>query len=163
MLKLSKKVDYGLIALLHLARSDENSSRSAREISQAYDIPGGLLAKVLQKMGRAGLVSSQHGTKGGYTLSRPAESIKALEVVEAIEGPVSLAQCFSSEGECVQFEKCNLKSPLQQLNDIVIRILSQVSIAQIAQEELNGLGIVATTAPGGTNATSSPGLLPLIR
>ena len=163
MLKLSKKVDYGLIALMHLARNGESSSWSAREISKAYDIPGGLLAKVLQKLGRADLVSSQHGTKGGYTLSRPAESIRALEVVEAIEGRVSLAQCFSADGECLQFEKCNLKSPLQQLNDIVIRMLSRVTIAQLAQEEFNTLETVASEASGGTKTLSRPDLLPLIR
>ncbi len=163
MLKLSKKVDYGLIALMHLARSDESSSWSAREISQAYDIPGGLLAKVLQKLGRADLVSSQHGTKGGYSLSRPAESIMALEVIEAIEGPVSLAQCFSSDGECLQFEKCNLKSPLQRLNDIVTRILSRVTIAQLAQEEFSEIEIVATEASSGAQTGSTLGLLPLIR
>ena len=112
MLKLSKKVDYGLIAMMHLTRNGE-SSWSAREISETYDIPGGLLAKesrltsaLLAKLGRSDLVASQHGTKGGYTLSRPAESIRALEVVEAIEGPVSLAHCFSHDGECLQFEKC---------------------------------------------------------
>lgn len=140
MLKLSKKVDYGLIALLHLARHGDASSWSAREIAETYDIPGGLLAKVLQRLGREGLVTSQHGTKGGYTLARPADRIKALEVVEAIEGPVYLAQCFASEDSCVQFDKCNLKSPLQQLNDIVIDILAQVSIAQLVGKEFGRIG-----------------------
>ena len=162
MLKLSKKVDYGLIAMMHLTRNGE-SSWSAREISETYDIPGGLLAKVLQKLGRSDLVASHHGTKGGYTLSRPAESIRALEVVEAIEGPVSLAHCFSDDGECLQFEKCNLKSPLQQLNDIVVRILSRVTLQQLAQEEFNTAEMVANEASGGAQTGSRPDLLPLLR
>ncbi len=140
MLKLSKKVDYGFIALMHLARCEEDSSWSAREIAETYDIPSGLLAKVLQKLGRRGLVLSHHGTKGGYKLGRRADQIKAREVVEAIEGPVSLAQCFTSgENPCLQFAKCNLKSPLQRLNDIVIQILSQVSLAQLVEEEFKGI------------------------
>ncbi len=139
MLKLSKKVDYGFIALMHLARCDEDSSWSAREIAESYDIPSGLLAKVLQKLGRKGLVLSHQGTKGGYKLGRGADQIKALEVVEAIEGPVSLAQCFNGENPCLQFEKCNLKSPLQRLNDIVIQILSQVSLAQLVEEDLEAV------------------------
>jgi Rrf2 family protein len=138
MLKLSKKVDYGLIALMHLARFDD-SPWSAREIAESYDIPGNLLAKVLQKMGRQGLVASQQGTKGGYTLGRTADRIKAVEVVEAIEGPVSLAQCFTSDGSCVQFEKCHLKSPLQRLNDIVIQMLAQVTVAQLVEEDFSAL------------------------
>jgi Rrf2 family protein len=156
MLKLSKKVDYGLIALMHLARFDE-SSWSAREIAENYDIPGGLLAKVLQKMGRQGLVASHQGTKGGYTLGRRADAIKAVEVVEAIEGPVSLAQCFTSDGTCVQFEKCHLKSPLQRLNDIVIQMLAQVTIAQLVEEDFQAL-----ESDGGPREDKTLDLLPVV-
>lgn len=163
MLKLSKKVDYGLIAMMHLARYDDVSSWSAREIAEKYDLPGGLLAKVLQKLGHKGLVVSQQGTKGGYTLGRSADRIRALEVVEAIDGPVSLAQCFSSEGSCVQFEKCSLKSPLQRLNDIVIQIMSQVSIAHLVEEEFRDF---VSMTPGGTErpeaAEGRLDLLPII-
>ena len=161
MLKLSKKVDYGLIAMMHLARYDDVSSWSAREIAEKYDLPGGLLAKVLQKLGRQGLVVSQQGTKGGYTLGRPANAIRALEVVEAIEGPVSLAQCFSSEGACLQYEKCNLKSPLQRLNDIVIQNLSQVSIAHLVEEEFRDLS--SATPLDSNQVAQSLDLLPVIK
>ena len=113
--------------------------------------------KVLQKLGHAGLVASQHGTKGGYTLGRSPDEIKALEVVESIEGPVSLAQCFSTEGSCVQFEKCNLKSPLQQLNDIVVRILAEVTVAQLVEKEFKGADPSLDHKPG------SADLLPLAR
>ena len=163
MLKLSKKVDYGFIALMHLARCDEASSWSAREIAQKYDLPGGLLAKILQTLGREGLVVSQQGTKGGYTLGRPATQIRALEVVEAIEGPVSLAQCFTGEGSCVQFEKCNLKSPLNQLNDIVIQILSRVTLAHLVDEEFNDLkSPILVPAKSVESAAASLEALPVI-
>jgi Rrf2 family protein len=148
MLKLSKKVDYGLMALMHLARETGTSSWSAREIAETYDIPGGLLAKILQKMGRKGLVVSQQGMHGGYTLARPADEIRAVEVVEAIEGPVSLAQCFATDGACLQFSKCHLKSPLQQLSDIVNEVLSQVTIAQLVEEEFRALAPDAVKGGG---------------
>jgi Rrf2 family protein len=161
MLKLSKKVDYGLISLMHLARHGDQSSWSAREIAETYDLPVGLLAKVLQKLGRKGLVVSTQGTKGGYTLGRPAEQISAAAVVEAIDGPVSLAQCFSSEGSCVQFAKCNLKSPLQRLNDSVFQMLSQVNIAQMVELEEKDL----KSQPAGQSSEAlekdSKGLTPL--
>ena len=93
MLKLSKKVDYALIALMHLAQQDEGAS-SAREVATIYGMPQDLLAKVLQKLTRSGLVVSHQGMKGGYSLARPAEpryrdSRPAIHVrpPEAISGP----------------------------------------------------------------------------
>jgi Rrf2 family protein len=135
MLKLSKKVDYGLIAVMHLARYDDATSWSAREIAGRYGIPAGLLAKVLQRLAQEGLVASQHGTKGGYTLARPANRIRATEIIEAIAGPLSLTQCFSSHGACLQLDKCNIKTPLQRLNDNVVEMLSQLTIAQMVEQE----------------------------
>jgi Rrf2 family protein len=135
MLKLSKKVDYGLIAVMHLARYDDATSWSAREIAGRYGIPAGLLAKVLQRLAQEGLVASQHGTKGGYTLARPANRIRATEIIEAIAGPLSLTQCFSSHGPCLQLDKCNIKTPLQRLNDNVVEMLSQLTIAQMVEQE----------------------------
>jgi Rrf2 family protein len=135
MLRLSKKVDYGLMALMHLARHAERSSWSAREIAEKYDIPLELMAKILQKMVRQGLLVSHHGTNGGYTLARPADRISTAEVIEAIEGPLHLTSCVSDDGLCLQFDKCNVKSPIQRLNDSVIQMLSQITIAQMNQQQ----------------------------
>ena len=135
MLRLSKKVDYGLMALLHLARYDDASSWSAREMAETYDIPGGLLAKVLQRLAQEGFVASQHGKKGGYTLARPASQISVAEIVEAIDGTLSLTECLSVDGNCLQFETCNVKSPLQRLHDRVVRMLSTLTIAQMVEQE----------------------------
>ena len=135
MLRLSKKVDYGLMALMHLARYDDASSWSAREMAETYDIPGGLLAKVLQKLAHDGFVASQHGQKGGYTLARPASQISVAEIVQAIDGTLSLTECSSVDGNCLQFENCNVKSPLQRLHDRVVGMLSTLTIAQMVAQE----------------------------
>ena len=135
MLRLSKKVDYGLMALMHLARYDDALSWSAREIAETYDIPGGLLAKVLQRLGQEGFVASQHGKKGGYTLARPASQISVAEVVQVIDGSLSLTECSSADGNCQQFETCNVKSPLQRLHDRVVGMLSTLTIAQMVEQE----------------------------
>ena len=135
MLRLSKKVDYGLMALMHLARHGDASSWSAREIAETYDIPGGLLAKVLQRLAQDGFVASQHGKKGGYTLARPASQISVAEIVQAIDGTLSLTECSSDDGNCLQFETCNVKSPLQRLHDRVVRMLSTLTIAQMVEQE----------------------------
>ena len=87
MFRLSKKSDYGLIALKHLAQHAEESV-SAREIAAQYHIPAELLAKVLQRLARKGLLVSQQGTNGGYVLAKDPATISIVDVVEALEGPI---------------------------------------------------------------------------
>src|SRR5262245_11369328 len=135
MLKLSKKVDYGLMSLMHLAKRTDRTSWSAREIAENYDIPLELLAKILQRLVQKGLLVSHPGTHGGYSLGRPANRISAAEVIEAIEGPLSLTNCVSDDGVCGQFEKCNVKSPLQRLNDIVVHTFQNLTIEEMSQQQ----------------------------
>ena len=137
MLKLSKKVDYALMAMMHLAQ-DEGSS-STREIAAGYGLPQDLLAKILQKLAREGLVVSQQGTKGGYRLARPASAITVVQVIEGIEGPLSLTQCFTDVGACDQIDTCNIKRPLQRLNDHVLLTLSRVTIAAMCDDDFQFL------------------------
>ncbi len=134
MLKLSKKVDYALIALMHLAQQDEGAS-SAREVATIYGMPQDLLAKVLQKLARSGLVGSRQGMKGGYSLARPAEAITVARVIEVVEGQPALTQCLTDLGACEQFDTCNIKSPLQRLNDEVLLMLSRTTIARMCDDD----------------------------
>ena len=78
LLKLTKKADYALMAMKHLAECASMGSRSAKDVSDAYGIPPEALAKILQRLAKAGLLQSQHGTNGGYTLARPAHTISAF-------------------------------------------------------------------------------------
>jgi Rrf2 family protein len=134
MLKISKKIDYGLIALMHLAQNPDRSACSAREISETYRIPAELMAKILQKLVKKGLIVSQQGISGGYSLALPANSISAASVIEAIEGPLSMTSCAAGGNYCVQFDRCNVKTPLQHLHEGVIQMLGQLTIEQMAQQ-----------------------------
>ena len=136
MLRLSKKTDYGLMALIHLAQGSGRVAWSAREIARSYDIPPHLMAKVLQKMAQSGIVVSHQGTHGGYSLGRPAHLINAAEVIESIEGPFSMTSCVSETGYCLQFEKCTIKSPLQLLSDSVVLMLRRMTVAQMSRHGL---------------------------
>src|SRR5215203_1928070 len=103
MLRLSKKADYALMAMKHLAVRGDSASSSAREIAEQYDIPIELLAKVLQRLVRRGLLASQQGTRGGYQLARTPSQISVADVIQAIDGPVTVTACSSSdEGGCEQ-------------------------------------------------------------
>jgi Rrf2 family protein len=129
MFQLSKKADYGLIALKHLAQHAD-SSISAREIASEYRIPAELLAKVLQRLARKGLLVSHQGTHGGYILARDPSKISIVDVVEAIEGPIGITPC--ERGSCEQLEKCSVKDPLQKLKAKVVRVLGDTSIYELA-------------------------------
>ena len=146
MLKLSKKVDYALIALMHLARQPSGTSSSAREIAVDYALPPDLLAKILQRLGREGLVASQQGTKGGYRLAAAADDISVVRVIKAVEGSLSLTQCMTDLGACDQFDTCNVKTPLARLNDEVLMMLASATIASMCESE-RPEPVGATTLP----------------
>jgi Rrf2 family protein len=136
MLKLTKKADYGLIALKHLAV--KGSAASAKEIAETYRIPLPLLAKVLQKLGKTGFLIAEHGTNGGYRLARLANRITALEVVRAIDGPIILTACFTDHGECDQSERCNVKEPLRKLHEGILKLLNDITINDMAMDDPEG-------------------------
>lgn len=133
MLKLSKKVDYGLIAVHHLAQRYGQGKASAKEIARAHGIPQELLAKVLQRLVRKGLLVSQQGTRGGYGLAKAPARISALEVINAINGPVLITSCRTSRGACRQTHRCTVRRSLRKLNDSIIKTLGSLSIASMVQ------------------------------
>ena len=134
MLRLSKKADYALMAVRHLALKSGPSSASAREIAEQYDIPIELMAKVLQRLVRAGLLISTQGTRGGYTLSRPPSSISVADVIQAIDGPFTVTACSTEKNDCEQYSKCSIRDPLWQIRERIAATLGTVSIAEMAAE-----------------------------
>jgi Rrf2 family protein len=134
MLRLSKKADYALIAMKHLAQKREVVSTSAREIAEQYDIPIELLAKVLQRLVRTGLLTSQQGTRGGYTLSRPSSTISVADVIQAIDGPFTVTSCSTEDNSCEQYGKCSIRDPLWRIRERILTALGTVSLAEMATE-----------------------------
>jgi len=134
MLRLGKKADYGLIALRHLAAQRLRASCSAKEIAQTYGMPAELVAKVLQRLAKIGLLASQHGTNGGYVLARNPSQINAFEVIRALEGPLFITSCVTDRSECHQMTKCTVREPLRKVNDAIAAALRQVTIASLVSE-----------------------------
>lgn len=135
MLRLTKKADYGLIALSHLAGGRPGSSASAKEISDTYGIPLPLLSKVLQQLARNGFLESLQGTNGGYRLARNARTISALEVVRTIDGPVILTSCSTGHSRCHQSGRCNVREPLRKVHEEILKILGDITISDLASDE----------------------------
>jgi len=132
MLRLSKKADYGLIALMHLASREAGRSASAKEIADAYSLPLPLLAKVLQKLTRQGFLAAVHGTNGGYRLARDAARISTLEVIRAIDGPVFLTSCSTRGTRCHQTPKCTARRPLEKIREDILRLLDGITISEMS-------------------------------
>jgi Rrf2 family protein len=132
MLKLTKKADYGLIAVKHLAELGPNGSCSAKDIAEAYRIPAEALAKILQKLAKAKLLVSHHGTNGGYVLARDSRQISALEVIRAIDGPLFITSCLPHDtGGCEQSGCCTVREPLRQVNESIRALLDDIKISDM--------------------------------
>ena len=134
MLKLTKKADYGLIALRHLA--DARRGASAKDIADAYRIPLPLLSKILQKLARAGLLISEQGTHGGYRLARDPDEITALEVIRTIDGPIILTHCFTEHQDCDQSELCPVREPLRKVHEGILQLLSSITIFDMSRDDM---------------------------
>ena len=136
MLRLTKKADYGLMALKFLAEQSAGAvpaPASAKDIADAYHIPPQLLAKILQTLAKAGLLVSHAGTNGGYALARPASDISAFEVIRAIDGPLFITSCITIHGTCDLAGHCTIKEPLRKVNDSIKDLLSAIRIADLAE------------------------------
>ena len=134
MLKLTKKADYGLMAMKHLAERAPAGACSAKDVADAYSIPPEVMAKILQRLVKAGLLHSQHGTNGGYTLARDAQKISAFEVIRAIDGPLFITSCITVRGECDQTERCTIREPLRRVNQSIEDVLRQIRISEMKDE-----------------------------
>jgi FeS assembly SUF system regulator len=135
MFKLSKKADYGLIAMKHLALHRDQHACSANEIAEEYGISMTLMAKVLQKLARQNLVAAKHGSSGGYQLAREPHQISALDVISAIDGPVLITSCVTSHGACDATQKCSVREPLRRVNESILSVLNTVTISQMSEDQ----------------------------
>jgi Rrf2 family protein len=149
MLKLTKKADYGLMALKFLAEHAEAAAQrgndvvaapeaaalSAKDIADAYGIPAQLLAKILQQLTKTGLLKSHAGMNGGYALSREARSISAYEVILAIDGPFFITSCTKGAKACDLTPSCTIKEPLARVNETIAGVLKSISIQDLVEHE----------------------------
>jgi Rrf2 family protein len=142
MLRLTKKADYGLMALKYLAEKAQahadagdlgTGAQSAKDIAEAYHIPPQLLAKILQTLAKSGLLVSHAGTNGGYALARAAQDISAFEVIRAIDGPLFITSCITIHGTCDLAGHCTIKEPLRKVNDSITSLLSGIRISDLVE------------------------------
>ena len=135
MLRFTKRADYGLMAIHYIAIHDDLGAVSVKRIAEEFAIPQELLAKILQRLAKQGLIVSQNGPKGGYVLSRRATEISIGEVVRALEGPISIVSCLE-DSDCPQMERCSLRRPITKIQAAITQMLDTMSLAELTSEDV---------------------------
>jgi len=130
MLKITKKTEYGLIAIRHI--EDTDALVSSKDISKQYGIPKALMAKTLQLMAKAGYLKAIKGPNGGYKSQINLEDISLREFMESIEGPLGLIDCHTNN-DCNQINTCNIKNPIKRINNSLINFLDNISLVEITR------------------------------
>jgi FeS assembly SUF system regulator len=144
MIRLTRQSDYGIVLMSHLAARVAGSGSpdeqwSAPDLAHALEIPLPMVSKTLKLLARGGLLVSQRGSKGGYTLSRPAAEISVAAIVEALEGPIAITDCTDSTlaaHDCSRESICSVRDHWQVINQAVGRALSAISLADMVAPDL---------------------------
>lgn len=149
MILVSRKVDYGVLALHHLMLSPDGAS--ARELADLYGLSRAFIANILKELCQEGLVTSHRGVHGGYRLAKPPQEITLEAVVTALDGPFQLMSCASDTGDqaCDLAKLCPVKSPLRLVHDKLRKVLSEVTLEDLRNEP--GSGLVALPTEKQTN------------
>ena len=126
---LTRSADYALRALIHLAECPEGKAERLESIVRAQHVPSALLSKILQTLVRGGFVRSQKGYGGGYILVSDPNKLTLREVIELIDGPLTVFECLVDEGFCDLCSGCSLRSKFQELQDAMLGILGKSTIA----------------------------------
>lgn len=142
MFALTKKTDYGIIALSYMALRPDTLC-TAREIAAHFNMPPALLMNVLKTLTQGELIRSIRGAKGGYSLAMPADQITLSDIITVVEGPIRFVQCAagvnSAEPSCGLAESCPVTRPVNRVHDKLNEFLKQVTLAQIAYDEEYGV------------------------
>ncbi len=138
---LGRRGDYAVRAMLDLARHHGTGRRKTREIAEAMDIPQRYLTQILAVLVRQGLLAAMAGPDGGYSLTSDPGDVSLLEVVEAAEGPIALAQCVLRGGPCDWEQACPLHASWCRAQEALVRELAATSFAELAAaDEALGAG-----------------------
>jgi FeS assembly SUF system regulator len=132
VLRISKLTDYGTVLLAHLA-ANQSTVCSAADVAQATGIGLPTVSKLFKSLARAGLVTSTRGANGGYRLSRGPQLISAADVIDALEGPVSITECSAIDGDCVHEGVCSVGGAWQRVNVAIRRALTDVTLNDLVR------------------------------
>ncbi|NHZ73416.1 MAG: SUF system Fe-S cluster assembly regulator [Nitrospirae bacterium] len=133
MLRITKQSDYAVVLMTHIV-STEDRWLNASELAARAGLPQPIVSKILKLLTRGRLLESHRGVKGGYCLARPSAEITVAEIIEALEGPISVTECIEeSPGECSQEAFCRVRGNWQRINHVLRDALSEITLEEMAR------------------------------
>ena len=143
MLKISKKTEYAIIALVDMASNGGKSLVTAKDLSERYRIPREILGKVLQRLAKNDLIDSQQGVKGGYQLRVPLSNININQVIRAVDGPIQLIDCaLEDHASCGQIDYCNIKYPMEFIQSELVRFFKGITLQDFKDRHADLLPLI---------------------
>ena len=136
-LQLTRGAEYAIRAMAYLARFPEGHVASLHEIGEAQDIPESFLAKILQSLVRAGLTVSQRGAHGGFALALPASEVTMQQVIEAVDGPISVNHCVLSPEDCARSASCATHTAWMKAQGQLMDVLGSITLESLAPETVS--------------------------
>lgn len=137
LMQISRRVDYGLRAVIYLSGQDPEKCCSITEIAKQQGVPRKFLEKIIQDLIRKGLIKSRRGSCGGYMLARSPDAISFYDVIEAIEGPVAVNVCLDQHLGCDQLPRCTMVGVWSEVQRRVIEVFTSTKIADLRQSPCN--------------------------
>lgn len=128
-MKISKKAEYGLTAMVHLARNKNNKAVSIRQISNIEGVPFEFLSKIFSRLERGKLVVSQHGANGGYSLAKSPDKIAVIDIIEVLEG-VNTVNC----SQCIMSKKCLAKNVWKKIDNSISKTLKSITLKSLLKK-----------------------------
>jgi Rrf2 family protein len=138
MLRISKKTEYAIIALVDMAGNGNESLVTAKDLSDRYNIPREILGKVLQGLAKNNLIDSHQGVKGGYQLVVPLKDINIKTIIQTVDGPIQLVDCaVENDCNCGQIDYCNIKSPMEFIQSELTKFFNNITLQDFKDRHVN--------------------------
>jgi len=138
VLKVNRKIEYGLIALKHMQAKPRSQLSTVREICERYGTPFDPLAHVLRVLNARGVLQSEQGAHGGYRIAANLEALSFADLIEMIEGQLAFTDCIKlGECGCSMVERCNILSPMHVVHQRLLHFLRTISLAELVQPDAN--------------------------
>jgi Rrf2 family protein len=153
VLRISRKIDYAIRAMIHLAGIPEGTVVPFREIGRQMDVPEDFLAKILKTLVDQGIVRSTRGPHGGYKLARPAETINVLEIIEAAEGPVAINVCLDDDDACRRQSVCSMSAVWREGQDRMLEVFRRTPLSSLVDRPVH---IAAPAGPVSSASATTP-------
>ncbi len=156
MLKVNRKVEYGLIALKHMRGKPKGKLTSVREICELYQAPFDPLAHVLRILNSEGILQSEQGAHGGYRLLEDLDNISLAQFIAMIEGQFAWTDCTmeKDKSKCGMLDACNIVAPMHQFNQRLIRFLNEITLSELLA--LNSDTVKIDLRPAASDSASAP-------